>query len=591
MSSASVYALIWAAILTVFVVLFLSTAMYLLGHSKRETINFETYRNKIKYFYVDMPQIQEVAFIGYEIVLAFFSLYILFTSSTEVRVYLDETLIIIALTILTHLVWRILSGMNKDVYHFTQNYKVAQEALETKRQAEQSIHSTKEYRKTVVGVIDSFEKQIKTVTDPTPYHLKETIGIIDDFVTSQTTRINTYEDDVIERYNRTINDYFQKNLKTHIELPNTSLDFETEYNNVRSEIFTRYHQIFNDTLYQLIDKKLYNSSSIITQGLQTLKDNEYDPTQELIELILLSIDEIEGSPRDLVDYLVSKKIVELENLISYAINKEILWVFKSNIFETQEQLATISERLVKEDAYNLSIAFISNYFSRLQTVLAFIDKLESKNKTTNLFENYKKVMDVEQTFFAESKVLENKVISLKRFFDGRRINDRTKRALQDISNLTKAYENKDQINEIYTKVQDSFNDIKSIAIQSLLMYSGIDEEQHILDLVKTSKSINDYYNRLMVNDLILSSLLLYTLFIKYNDDDLLHDEVIRILRNDERYMKLLEGINLLNGFEKREQLANQIIKEVLLKKEQKRLANIVVKVEKKRASLDNLVQS
>ena len=135
-----------------------------------------------------------------------------------------------------------------------------------------------------------------------------------------------------------------------IELPSTNIDFEKEFNNVRSDIFHKYNKLFNDTLYDLIASKKFITANYITKGLQILKDNEYSPRQDLIELILMRIDEIEGSPRELIDYITSKKIIELEILISYAINKKIIWVFKTNVFETKEQLSTVSERLIKEDA-------------------------------------------------------------------------------------------------------------------------------------------------------------------------------------------------------------------------------------------------
>jgi len=538
-----------------------------------------------------MSVIHESLFIIFEVTMSIFLLYILLTPMVEIQMYWMNALSIIVLTLLTHLIWRILKSMDIDMNRFYQNYQIAQGALQKKEEAELSIDETRNYRSKIVSLIEQFEAQIKTVTNPSQYHLNDSISIIDQFVSQQTKTINSYERDLISRFNKTLEIYFENNTQIRIELPETNIDFEREFNNVRSEIYKKYHKIFNDTLYDLIDTRKYKTAKYITKGLQILKDNEYSPSQELIELILLSIDDIEGSPRELIDYVVEKKIIELEKLIGYAINKKIMWVFKSNIFETQDQLSTISERLIKEDAYNLGIAFISNYFSRLQTVLAFIDKLVETNKTKKLFNNYRKVMNVDQTFYAEHKVLENKVMSLNLFYTGKKISPKVTADLKTISNMKDAYSNKDLINEMYSKIQDRFDDLKLNAIQSLLMYSGVSSENSLFDLKKTSTTINDFYNRLLMNDLILASLLLYSLFLKHNTEEELHNDVIEILNHDERYLNVLSKVDLNKGFNHKVQIADEIIGDILLKNERSRISNIVLKVEKGRRTVDVLARS
>lgn len=591
MSMTDTYFLIWVVVLLVFLYLLATTALYILGHSKREKIQFHSFIQKSKFYNVKMSVFHESFFILFEVAVFIFLLYILLTPMVEIRMYWMNALSILVLTLLTHFIWRILKSMDVDMNRFYQNYQIAQGALQKKDEAEHSIDDTRNYRSNIVSLIKQFEAQIKTVTNPNQYHLNDSISIIDQFVSQQTKTINNYERDIISRFNKTLEVYFDNKAQIKIELPKTNINFETEFNNVRSEIYNKYHKIFNDTLYELIETRKYKTAKYITKGLQILKDNEYSPSQELIELILLSIDEIEGSPRELIDYVTQKKIIELEKLISYAINKKIMWVFKANIFETQEQLSTISERLIKEDAYNLGIAFISNYFSRLQTVLAFIDKLVETNKTTKLFNNYRKVMDVEQTFYAEHKVLENKVVSLNLFYTSKKVSSTVQSDLNKISNLKDAYKNKDTINAMYDKIQDRFDDLKSNAIQSLLMYSGISSENSLFDLKKTSTTINDFYNRLLMNDLILSSLLLYSLFLKHNTEEELHKDVIEILKRDERYLNVLSRADLDLGFNKKVHIADTIIRGILLKNERSRISNIVLKVEKGRRTIDVLARS
>jgi hypothetical protein len=579
---------IWSFIVAFLVALYGSTIWYFIGHWNREKIKYDTFQERIKYFTVHMHPVHEAAFVLFEIFLTFFTLFILLTPLQEVRVYWIDTLLVLGLTIFIHMIWMILRGMDRDVSMFYHNYKKTNQALSQKDKAEQSIRDTKEYRKQIVQLILDFEQQIAQVTNPEEYHLKESIQVIDNFVKKQTKTINEFEDDVIRRFEKTLEQYFEQNLKVEVQMPNVSLDFKTQYNNVRSEIYETYTKIFNDALYDLIERKLFNTSLHITKGLQTLKNNEYSPTQELIQLILLSIDNIEGSPRELIDYLIEKKIVELEKLISYAIDRKIVWVFKSNLFESQEQLATISERLVSEDAYTLAIAFISNYFTRIRNVLAFLDKQKESNRTKRLFYNYQKVMDVDQTFYAESSVLENKALSLQEFFKGKSPGSKIVRDINTISVLEKAYKNQDLINEMYATVQDSFDDIRTNAISSLLMYSGVSETANVFDLIKTSRTINDFYNRLLINDLILGSLLLYAIFLQFNKEEDLFHEVIQALQEDSRYKSLLKGVNLDQGFAKKDQIANAIIKDVLLKKEAPRVANILLRFEKQRAVLQQL---
>jgi len=573
-----------------FLLVFISTAYYLVGHIRREKINFKNFNHKIVFYDVKVNPIFQGLFYVIILLNGILVLFTSFTESAELRVYAIPYLIIFVLLIAVYMTYTILSQLNEDMTLYKNNYSSVNSALEKKKVAEKSIEKTLEYKTDVIGLIVNFENQIKTVEDPQKFNLKDSIQIIDQFVETQTKTIKGYEIEVIERFNKTLEQYFERRIPIKLELPKVSLDFEVDYNSIRSEVYNKYSKIFNDTLYTLVETKKYKTSAIITSGLQMLKDNNYPPTQDLVELILLSIDNIEGSPRELIDYLLSKKIVELEDLISYSINKKILWVFKNNLFESQEQLSTISERLIKEDAYTQSVAFISNYFARLKNVLAFMDKTKEANKTINLFNSYKKVMNVDATFYSESKVFENKLMSVKGFFKDRKITDQLKRELQDISDIKKAYDNKNQIDQVYKTVQDKFDLLKLNSTQSLLLYSGLENENSLFDLEKTSKLFSDFYNILLMKDLVVASLLLYSVFLYSNEDEELYNEVIDAFKTTREYSQVLTHINLEMKFENHKTLARNIIQNILLKEEQPRLSNIVVNLEKERLTLRKLAK-
>ena len=125
----------------------------------------------------------------------------------------------------------------------------------------------------------------------------------------------------------------------------------------------------------------------------------------------------ENPSQELVDYLLEKEIIELDELIGYAINKQFTWVFKLDIFDTNEKLITISERLIKEDAHFLALAFITKYFGSLKKVLTFTEKIQDVNNTWLLFTNYIQVMTYDSHYFTEHKGYENKVVSIQEFYN------------------------------------------------------------------------------------------------------------------------------------------------------------------------------
>ena len=579
---------IWAVLIVVIITLLITSARYLLSHASREKIDYYSFEKKVKLFEVNISPVAQGIYAFVIFGLFIFLLYLGFTPYKELRPYLIPTLIVIILVALTYFIYPILKQMDEDMTEYEANYRKASQALTKKAEAEKAIEDTKQYKAKIISLINDFERQIRTVEDPDKFKLKDSTSIIDQFVDTQTKSVNTYEKDIVERFDKTLEKYFEHKIAIALELPQTNIDFKEEFDRIQNQVFDKYSNLFNSTLYILIDTKKYKTSTIITGGLQILKDNSFSPTQELIQLILLTIDDIEGSPRGLIDYLLNKKIVELEELITYAIDKKILWVFKSNLFETQEQLATISERLITENAYPQSVAFISNYFSRLTDVLAFMDKIKDVNKTMHLFDNYKKVSNVQATFFDESRVLENKVMSLKHFFKGKRIGDDIKVRLNAISNPSKAVYNKDDINTLYEQVQDKYDILRLNTIQGLLMYSGIVNETSLFDLMKTSNLMTDFYNRLLIKDLVVASMLLYALFIKANKDEDLHKEAINALKQTDEYKKMLEGVNLDLPFIEKTKLSNTIITRLLMKQDKKRLANIVLMLEKERLTLDKL---
>lgn len=589
LNSYAIMILFSVAALALFLLFFFTTGAYLVGHSKRENITFKTFSSKIKFFNVQMNPIIQGFFMLVLFGLVILILYTAFTFNAELRVYAIPFVIVFILILSLYFIYPILGQLDEDMIEYVHNYQLVNEALRKKLEAEKSIEKTLLYKTNIISLINDFERQIRLVDDPEKFHLKDSIAIIDQFAASQTKTINDYQEEVLLRFDKALEQYFEHKIQVELKLPNTDLNFESAYDNVRSEVFDKYHKIFNNTLFVLIESRKYNTSTIITSGLQILKNNNYSPTQELIELILISIDNIEGSPRELIDYLVSRKIVELEDIVSYAINQKILWVFKSNLFESQDQLATVSERLVKEDAYTQSVAFISNYFTRLGTVLAFLDKTKEKNRTLDLFHNYKKVMNVDATFYNESKVYENKLLSLKVFFEGRSKSEALKRKLQEVSKLRQIYSNKDKINDLYINVLDKFEDLRLNSTQSLLLYSGVSDTDGLFDLKKTSKMFSDFYNRLLMKDLVYASLLLYSIFLYSNESEELYNEVINAFNTTKEYKAQLQLIDLETPFENHKALSKQIIQKILLADEEKgRMANIIVNVENERLTLRKL---
>jgi len=566
-----------------------TTSIYLIGHIRRKSISFNNFNYRIKFYNVNINPILRGIFYLFIFALAILLMITGLSHRVELRVYVIPLLIILGLVGGLYGVYPLLGKKDEDMSVFKQNYGLVKQAQLEKIKAEKSIKKTLEYKSTIVLLIKDFERQIKLVDDPARFKLGESLAIIDNFAKEQTKTVNEYLDEVLERFDKSIKVYFDIGIQKSLELPKVNLDFDSKYNLVQTQVFDKYKELFNSTLYQLIESKKYNTSTLITKGLQILKDNNFAPTQELIELILISIDSIEGSNRELVDYLVSRKIVELDDLISYAINKKILWVFKSNLFETQDQLVTVSERLVKEDAYTLTLAFISSNFARLGSTLAFLDKVKVKNHSLELFNNFKKVMKVESTFYNESKIYENKLMSVKMFFEDRKKTDKMKRKLIDISNMNQVYKNRDKITEMHQDVLMRFEDVKASAIESLLLYSSISEEDGLVDILKASKLINDLYNRLLIKDVIYTSLLLYSLFINSNESKDLYDEVIHSIKDNKELMGQLGKVNLDTRFEDKDQLVRNIIKRVLLVSYEKgRVANIIVNIEKERLMLKKL---
>lgn len=588
MNSYFLFNAISLVVFVTFIVLFVATNLYLINHYFRHKMNYKNFLTKVKYFHVEINPVIQVIYYLSLFGLGSLTLFTLLTYNAELRPYALPSGLMFILVFALYEVYAILRNKDEDMTQHFQNYQITTDALNQKKKAETSIQQTLEYKTNVSSLIHHFELQIKQVTDPSVFKLRDSLVIIDEFVSKQTKTIDAYEEEVLSRFQKALDNFFESHVSIKVELPKTSLNFEVQYNQVRSEIYDKYHALFNETLYVLIDTKKYKTSTIITDGLQILKDNNFAPSQDLIELILITIDDIEGSPRELIDYILSRKIIELEELITYAINKKIIWVFRSNLFETQEQLQTISERLIKEDAYTLGVAFISNYFSNLKNVLAFMDKLKETNRTVQLFVNYQKVMNIDETFYDESRVLENKVMSLKQFFEHKKVSETVKRQLVNVSDLSKAYKLKEEINDFYTKVKDKYDGLMLSSVQSLLMYSGIDDQVKLFDLIKTSRLLKDFENRLLIDDLVVTTLLLYGLFIVFNDDEDLYNEVITVLKNTKELEVALSDVNLDTTFEYHKKLGQSIIKKHLLKEYKSRLSNVVISIENERLTLDKI---
>ncbi len=587
------YDIIILAIIAILFGLFLTTlsltVIYYINHATRHKINYQNFQKKIQYFNVIVPDYLYILFGTFVIVSGIFVLFLAFGNMSEYRGYTLSLSIIFLLSILVFQIWKILEYFDEDMSTYIQNYRKVSEAFRIRDNALLSIEKTKQYRSNVLGLITEFERQIASVTDPSEFNLKESISIIDQFVSKQTTLIKQYSEEVISNFDKALESYFEHKVPKSIQLPNIKLDFDMQYDNVRSDIYEKYKVIFNDTLYTLISSKRYNTATIILDGLQILKNNNYKPTQELIELILETIDSIEGSPKSLVDYLLTRNIVELNELTSYAINKKIVWVFKTNLFETQEQLSTVSEQLINEDAHYLALTYITTYFSRLKNVLAFMDKIKESNQTFELFNSYKKVMAVDSPFYSEFKVLENKLMTIKLFYKGKKVSTQLAHDLRKIGNVKEVIANQDQINSIYEFTMKRFEHLYRNAIQSLLMYCSINDENQVLNLLASSTLITDLYQRLLIDDLIVTTILIYSLFIHTNENQELYDEVMGILQTTPEYNNYFDRISLTRKFPDHKKFTTDVIHNLLTKRHRNRLSNILVQIENKRLTLDHLV--
>ena len=394
---------------------------------------------------------------------------------------------------------------------------------------------------------------------------------------------------MITNFNKGLNAYLENKEIVVLKTPSISLDFENQYNNVRKDIYDSFRTIFNDTLYQLIDTGLYDTGARITRGLQTLKNNQYKPTQELIELILERIETIKGSPQELVDYLLEKEIIELDELISYAINKQFTWVFKLDLFDTNEKLITISERLIKEDAHFLALAFITKYFGSLKTVLAFTEKISDVNSTWLLFRNYMDVMTYDSHFYTEHKEYENKIISIQQFYAKRKPSVKLQNDIYKAGNITNAYDNRELVDKLYNYTQSKYDPLRTLSIKSILLYINQYKDGGLFDKDNLSKKMNDLYERLLFDELALLTLLLLSLFIHKNEDQQLYSETMEDILKEETLFKYVNKTLLSKDSSKHQQVASDIIKR-LINKEQLALSNILLTIEEERCTLDDLTK-
>ena len=573
--------------LVLFIALLISIIGYLIGHATRKNISYINFNQKIKYFKAELPNAIFFIFTGFIIVSGIFMFYLLVSGAKEYYYYGISNGILLLLGIMLYQVFKLLQPFNEDLMTYRQNYSKVQKSFISRDKAKISIDKTKVYRKDIKDLIFSFEEQIKEVDDPIKYNLRSSLDIIDDFVVKQSDSIKTYTDEVVSSFNSGLESYFKNNETIVLKAPSISLDFENQYNNVRKDIYDSFRTIFNDTLYKLIDTGKYNTGQRITKGLQTLKNNQYKPTQELIELILERISSIKGSAQELVDYLLEKEIIELDELIGYAINKEFVWVFKLDLFDTNEKLITISQRLIKEDAHFLALAFITKYFGSLKKVLTFTEKIVDVNSTWLLFTNYIQVMTYDSHYYTEHKEFENKVVSIQEFYSKKKPSVKLQNDIYKAGNIVNAYNNSELVNKLYNYTQNKYDDLRVLSIKAILLYINQYKDGGLFDIDNLSKKINDLYERLLFDELGLLTVLLLSLFIHKNDDEQLYDETMEDIKNNEVLFKYVTKSLLTQDSSKHKQIAKDIIKR-LVNKEQLELSNIILTIEKERCTLDDL---
>lgn len=573
--------------LAVFVVLLFSTIFYLIGHGRRKHIQFDNFEQKIKYFNVETPQVPLMLFSVFSGIISITIFFVLIGGFQEYYGYILSQVILLILSFGLYQIFHIIKYFNKDLSVYEANFKTANNALKTKGKVLASISKTKNYRKEVLQLIHTFENQISEVEDPSKFQLKDSISIINDFVETQTLEIETFTDEILKNFNKGITSYFKHNIPVPIVLPSITLNFEKQYEDIRNGVYEGYKQIFNNTIYTLIETKKYKTAKHITDGLQILKNNNYKPSQRLIELILASVDSIQGHPQDLVDYLLKNEIIELEELITYAISSNMSWVFKLDLFKTQEQLMTISKRLIEENAYSLALSFITKYFSNLNQVLSFVFTLEEVNETSVLFRQYIKVKLFDSSFYTEHKEYENKLIALLDFYQNKKAGQKLANDLKEVSSIPSAYKNKETINKLYNYTQNKSNNLITMSIKALLLYSTESKKDDLFDIEKLSATLNDYQERLLIEDLGLLTILLYSLFIHTNKGLEMYDEIISDIRNTPELLHYVTE-SMLNIESSKHKIISKEIQNRLATKHTKQLSNIVLKIEKERCTLDQL---
>ncbi len=573
--------------LVLFTILVISIVGYLIGHATRKKISYINFNQKVRYFVAELPGSILILFTAFFLVTGMFLVYILLSGAKEYFLYGVSSGVLFVLGIILYQIFKLLSPFNEDLSIYKQNYKKVGESFVSRDKAQVSIEKTKIYRTDILELIRSFEGQIKEVDDPLKYNLRSSLDIIDKFVVKQTDSIKNYTQEVVDNFNEGLNMHFENNALVALKTPSISLDFENQYNNVRKDIYESFRTIFNDTLYRLIDTNKYNTATHITRGLQTLKNNQYKPTQELIELILERIESIKGPPQELVDYLLEKEIIELDELISYAINKQFTWVFKLDIFDTNEKLITISERLIKEDAHFLALSFISKYFGSLKNVLTFTEKITDVNNTWLLFTNYIEVMTYDSHYFTEHKGYENKVVSIQQFYSKKKPSVKLQNDIYKVGNMNNAYNNRELVDKLYVYTQNKFESLRTLSIKSILLYINQYKDGGLFDVDNLSKKINDLYERLLFDDLALLTVLLYSLFIHKNEDEQLYDETMEDIKNNKALFQYVTKSLLGQDSSKHKTIAQDII-ERLTNKNQKVLSNIILTIEKERCTLDKL---
>lgn len=560
---------------------------YLIGHATRRKIQYKNFYSKIKYFNVSIPSLIFFLFLFFIVLSGLGIAFLVLSGYKEYEDYILSQGISLIIGVMLYQIFHLLEHFNEDMSVYKNNYTEVQTSFEIRDKAKHSIEQTIEYRKEVDELITNFESQIKEVDSPQNYNLRESLHIIDDFVTNQNQKIEEYSVQLIENFNLGLQTYLHTKEVIPLQQPSLRLDFQNKYDNIRNDIYESYNKIFNDTLYRLIQNKKYNTSTHITRGLQTLKDNKYTPTRELIELIIQTIEDIKGSPLDLVDYLLKNEIISLDELITYAISTNQAWVFKLDLFDTQDKLMTISERLIKEDAHYLALAFITKYFGSLQYVLAFTNKIKEYNTTLTLFNNYKKVMKYDSHFYSEHKEYENKAVAIHHFYKNKRVSTKLSQDINKTKNILEAFQNKDLLNKLYNYTQDKYDDLRVTSVKAMLLYIDQFDDGGLFKTEELSKKVNDYYERLLFNELAIITIILYALFIQENNEPVLYKEITEELRKTE----LIKDIVLLSILSEDPSTHKQVGKSIintLLRTKEKEIANIILTIEKERCTIDKL---